>query len=55
MSLLADQFFQGATIAKLIDEVKIIAGLEHVDILDNILALTSNLREDIDFIDSALF
>lgn len=41
-------------IAVLIDKIKIIRSLQHIDIVDDILALVTDLRQDIDLINGAL-
>ena len=53
-SLFPEESFKGASIAVLIDEVEVVRGFEHVDILDDML-IFFDIGEDVDFVDGAFF
>lgn len=50
-----DEFIQGAPIAEFIHKIKVVGGFEHVDVLDNKLALFVQGGKNVDFINGALF
>lgn len=52
-AILPEYAFQGATVAVLVNKVKVVGCLEHVDVLDDMLMLL-NIGEDVDLIDRAL-
>lgn len=50
-----EEHIESSAIAVLVDKVKVIGCFEHVDVLDDVIAALLQLREDIDFVDCALF
>ena len=53
-SLFLHEFVESTAVAVFIDEVEIISGFEHVDVLDNVGAVLES-GEDVDLVDRALF
>ena len=53
-SFFAEHAFEGASIAVLVDEVKIVGGFEHIDILDDML-IFFNVGQDVDLVDCTFF
>jgi hypothetical protein len=49
-----EQLVKSASIAVLIDKIKVVGGFEHVDVFDDVGAGLQS-GEDVDFIDGALF
>lgn len=52
-AILPEHSLERASVAVLVDEVEVVGGLEHVDVLDDVLVLL-DVGEDVDFIDGAL-
>ena len=52
-AVLAEDALEGAAVAVLVDEVEVVGGLEHVDVLDDVLVLL-DVGEDVDLVDGAL-
>lgn len=51
--LLGQQIFKGAPVAKLIDEVEVVGGFEHVIVSDDV-RVGFDAAENVDFVDGAL-
>ena len=51
--ILPEHAFEGAAVAVLVDEVEVVGGLEHVDVLDDMLVLL-DIGQNVDFVDRAL-
>lgn len=52
--VLPQHAFQGASVAVLVDEVEIVGGFEHINVLDNVLVLLY-IGQNVDLINSAFF
>jgi hypothetical protein len=52
-SLLLHEFIESSTVAVLIDEVEVVGGFEHIDVLDDVGAALEG-GKNVNFIDSAL-
>lgn len=49
-----EEHVESAAIAKLVDEIEIICGLKHVDVLDDEVRFLLELRQNVHFVDGAL-
>ena len=52
-SVLAEHALEGASVAVLVDEVEVVGGFEHVDVLDDVLIFLY-VREDVDLVNGTL-